>query len=189
MVWSAMNEASDTLNSSSLNSIPSSPRVTMSRKSTTQELGRERGEPPSANGVGREGAVGPGYLELGGALVEAGSGDDVVLRFSLIASYRPLHHELHGSDGHIEEGAHPCYQEDHGPQLSGGIEGANLSVADRGQGDHGHVQGIGELQASNMMYPNTPTAVIIPSAKSAFRIRRVATRGSYTVLSETARPS
>src|SRR5215207_6188969 len=42
-----------------------------------QGLGRERGEPPSANGVGRESAVGPGYLELGGALVGAGSGNDV----------------------------------------------------------------------------------------------------------------
>src|SRR5918995_13770 len=48
-----------------------------------QGLGYERGEPPSANGVGREGAVGPGYLELGGALVGAGPGDNVELGVQL----------------------------------------------------------------------------------------------------------
>src|SRR5215218_6240671 len=48
-----------------------------------QGLGRERGEPPSANGVGREGAVGPGYLALGGALVGAGPGHDVELGVEL----------------------------------------------------------------------------------------------------------
>src|ERR671913_237049 len=48
-----------------------------------QGLGHERGEPPSANCVGREGAIGPGYLELGGALLGAGPGDDVELGVQL----------------------------------------------------------------------------------------------------------
>src|SRR5215211_5752732 len=48
-----------------------------------QGLGRERGEPPSPNCVGREGTVGPGYLELGGALVGAGPGHDVELGVQL----------------------------------------------------------------------------------------------------------
>jgi hypothetical protein len=48
-----------------------------------QGLGREGGKPPPPDGVGREGAVGPSYLELGGALVGAGSGDDVDLGVQL----------------------------------------------------------------------------------------------------------
>src|SRR5829696_7702090 len=48
-----------------------------------QGLGRERGKPPSANCVGREGAVGPGYLELGSTLVGARPGDDVELGVQL----------------------------------------------------------------------------------------------------------
>src|SRR5215212_10569869 len=42
-----------------------------------QRLRGERGKPPAANGVGGEGAVGAGYLELGCALVRAGPSDDV----------------------------------------------------------------------------------------------------------------
>src|SRR5829696_9862685 len=41
-----------------------------------------------------------------------------------------------------------------------------------------------KLRPSNTMYPNTPRTVIIPSAKRALSMRRVATRGSYTFLSE-----
>jgi hypothetical protein len=41
-----------------------------------------------------------------------------------------------------------------------------------------------KLQPSNIMYPNTPTTVITPSAKRALSMRRVTTRGSYTFLSE-----
>src|SRR3712207_3130496 len=52
-------------------------------KAPDQGRGREGGEPPPADGVGREGAVGPGYLELGGALLRAGPGDDVKLRVEL----------------------------------------------------------------------------------------------------------
>src|SRR5215211_8391095 len=44
-----------------------------------------------------------------------------------------------------------------------------------------------KLQPSNTMYPNTPATVIVASAKRAPRIRLRATRGSYTVLSESDR--
>ncbi len=44
-----------------------------------------------------------------------------------------------------------------------------------------------KLQPSNTMYPNTPTVAIITNAKMAPWTRRRAIRGSYTVLSETAR--
>src|SRR3712207_2836953 len=63
---------------------------------------------------------------------------------SEIAPHRPLHHELHGGDGRVEERPHPRYKEGHGPQLSRGIERAYLPVSDGGQGDHGHVQRVGE---------------------------------------------
>ena len=40
-------------------------------------LGRQRSEPASADGVGREGPVRAGYLQLGRRLVRGGTGDDV----------------------------------------------------------------------------------------------------------------
>jgi hypothetical protein len=35
----------------------------------------------------------------------------------------------------------------------GGVEGTNLSVADGGQGDHGHVHGVGEAPAPEHHVP------------------------------------
>ena len=46
-----------------------------------------------------------------------------------------------------------------------------------------------KLHPSNTIYPNAPVAVMITSARTALSIRRKATRGSYTVLWETARLS
>jgi hypothetical protein len=51
------------------------------------------------------------------------------------------------------------------------------------------LQGIGEAPALEHHVPQHADGRDYPECKSAFRIRRVATRGSYTVLSETARPS
>ncbi len=64
IVRPAIKEPLGTLNSSGRNLIPLDTGDEV-QKIHDEGMGRERGEPPPANGVGREGAIGSHYLELG----------------------------------------------------------------------------------------------------------------------------